>query len=163
VRPGIAFVALVASVLSACNGAGAVAKPYSAVLVKTAFARAGITSYLTQASGSRSGRGFHEGDATLTLSLAPHCPMPNDFFSASLSSSTLIALESRRTLIFTRCHRDWVAVVFFQTTAAAGNKLRATRGPLASSSITVQADRNILVLYRAAAASEAASALGKLH
>jgi len=162
-RPSVTFIALTALTLSACNAAGAPAKPYQAVDVKTAFARAGMTSYLTQSSGARSGRGFREGDATITSSLAPHCPMPNDFFLASLSSPALVALTSRRTLIFTRCRRDWVAVVFFGTALAAGNKLTVIKGPLANSHVTVEADRNILVLYRGASASEATSALSKLH
>lgn len=164
VRNRTTLVLLAASAFFVGSAAAANPEPFRAAAVRAAFAQAGMASYMAQSSGSRTRPGAREGDATITSHLAPACPLPNGFFSATLASPALEALEGvRPLLIFTGCHRDWVAVVFFRTAAGATGERRHQLRALARSHLAAESDRNLVVIHPPTSASEAAAALRNLH
>jgi hypothetical protein len=162
-RGPAALVALVVG-LTSCGGAAPSSTDYRAAAIRTAFAQAGMTSYMTESSGTRSSNGFNEGSARIVFHLAPGCPMPNDYFSTFLRRSLYtFNVAASSALVFTHCRSDWVVTYLFKSAHAASNTARVRRESLTAAHLLFDLRGNVLMVYRAAAKREARSALGNFH
>lgn len=152
----VVVVGLTALSLTACGGA---TRPpsFDASAVRAAFARAGITSYMLQSSGARSGNGFKEGYANLVLHLHPGCRLPTGYYS--LPSSLL----DRTALVFTRCRMDWVITFVFRSATEATEAAHANHPALSTRGLSSQVRGNVFAVYRPSAEAEADSALHELR